>query len=108
MSIPEQAGKVATSTVEAFRSQPGLLFLTLVNLGFLIFTYFTGALVKAAYDEQQEQINERYKMALTTVDRCIEIAFSSMSATAKTAVEQPTYQLPPGTTLPAPQKGSVK
>jgi len=89
----EQAGKVASGTVEAMRTQPGLLFLTIVNLAFLVFTYFGGVIIKEAYDEQQRQINERYKMALTTVDRCIEIAFESMSATAKTAVEaQPQAQ----------------
>ena len=81
MSIPEQAGKVATSAVEAFRQQPGLLFLTIVNLAFLVFVYMVGTEVKEAYDRQQEMINERYALALKTVDRCIEVAFRAFPPT---------------------------
>lgn len=35
MSMPEQAGKVATSTVDALKSQPLALALVIVNLTFL-------------------------------------------------------------------------
>jgi hypothetical protein len=108
MGAIEESGKVATSTVEAMRSQPGLLFLTIVNIAFLVFTYFTGQLVKQAYDEQQRQTNERYQMALKTVDRCIEVAFSSMPATAAAATAAATAQTPPPQQSPPQPKGATK
>jgi uncharacterized BrkB/YihY/UPF0761 family membrane protein len=75
MTIPEQAGKVATSAIDAFKAQPGLLFLTLVNVAFLIFTYMLGQIVLTAYEEQQNQIHERYIAAIRVIDRCINEAF---------------------------------
>jgi hypothetical protein len=74
MTVPEHVGKVATSAIDAFRAQPGLLFLTIVNVAFLAFVYFIGTLVLVAYDEQQRQIHERYSQALRVVDRCINVA----------------------------------
>lgn len=79
MSLPEQAGKVVTSTVDAFKAQPGLLFLTLVNIAFLVFVYFVGTLVLDAYTEQQKQIHERYRQAIHTVDRCISTALDRLA-----------------------------
>ena len=86
MSIPEQAGKVATSTVETFRSQPALLFLTIINLAFLVCAYFIGQLVLRAYNEQQDQMHERYTQALVTLDRCIDAAFQAKGITTSPRV----------------------
>lgn len=71
-SISEEAGKVATSTVEALKGQPGLLYLTLVNMSFLVFVYFVGTLALAAYNHQQDQIHERYSVALSLINRCMD------------------------------------
>ena len=40
MSIPEQAGKVATSTVDALKGNPGLLVLVLLQIITLGVLYF--------------------------------------------------------------------
>lgn len=77
-NIPEEAGKVATSAVEAFKAQPALLFLTLVNIAFLIFTYFVGTLVLGAYRVDQDRVNERYVLALKTVDRCLAVGLGKI------------------------------
>jgi hypothetical protein len=71
MGVTEEAGKVAASAIESFRSTPGLLYLTLVNVAFLLFVYFIGTLVLAAYREQQQQIHERYQHAIGLVDACL-------------------------------------
>lgn len=79
MGIPEEAGKVATSAVDVFRNNPGLLFLTIVNIAFLAFTYMIGGLVLKAFDEQQAQMHQRYLAAIKVVDRCINEAFDEHS-----------------------------
>lgn len=70
MPYSEEAGKVASQAIDSFKASPGLLFLTLVNVGFLIFCYFLGGLVLNAYNVQQEQIHQRYQHTLDLVDRC--------------------------------------
>jgi hypothetical protein len=42
MSIPEEAGKVATSTIDALRGNPGLLVLLLLQIATLTAVYFIG------------------------------------------------------------------
>lgn len=79
MTIPEEAGKVATSAIDAFKAQPGLLFLTLVNIAFLIFTYMLGNLVLEAYNKQTEQMHARYVHTIAVVDRCINAALGDIS-----------------------------
>jgi hypothetical protein len=87
MSIQEETGKVATSAIETFRASPGLLFLTIVNIAFLTFTYFVGTLVLKAYQEDQTRVNERYTLALKTVDRCIDAGLAQLE-NAKRAQER--------------------
>ena len=82
-SAVAEVGKVANTAVDAMRAQPGLLFLTIVNVAFLVFTYFIGTLALDAYNQQQDQMNERYQMALKTVNRCIDTAFSDMEMRAE-------------------------
>jgi hypothetical protein len=91
MSITEETGKVITSTVETFRAQPALLFLTLVNIAFLIFTYMLGNLVLDAYSEQQRQIHSRYEQALITIDRCIATALHETVPWGSKPAEPPYY-----------------
>lgn len=76
-SISEEAGKVAASAIDVFRSQPGLLFLTLVNIAFLGFVYLIAGVAIDAYNRQQEQMNDRYTRTIGLVDRCITAAFNS-------------------------------
>jgi hypothetical protein len=78
MSIPEETGKIATSAIEAFRASPGLLFLTIVNIAFLVFVYFVGTLVLKAYQDEQAAIHERYALALKTVDRCVDAGLAQL------------------------------
>lgn len=61
MTIPEQAGKVATTTVEAMKGHPGLLaliVLQLLQLGVL------GFLASANSDRQQAR-------ELALIERCV-------------------------------------
>lgn len=77
-NIVQGATSVASGVTEAFRQQPGLLFLTIVNLAFLVFVYFLGTLVLNAYQEEQKQIHERYQLAITTVNRCVEVGLRNL------------------------------
>lgn len=70
MTIQEEAGKVATSAIDAFKAQPGLLFLTIINIAFLVFVYFMGTLVLAGYLDEQKAVRDRYTIALRMLDRC--------------------------------------
>lgn len=71
MSLAAEGSKVATSVVDVFKTQPALLFLTLVNMAFLVFVYFGANIVKEVYLKQQEQIDGRYAHMITVVDRCM-------------------------------------
>ena len=44
----------------------------------LVFVYFVGTLVLSAYHEEQENMDERYKYALQTVDRCVAAGLSDI------------------------------
>lgn len=87
--ISEEAGQTARSVVDTFKAQPGLLFLTLVNLSFLGFVYGGGLLVLDAYNKQQEQMHQRYNHTIELVDRCIIAAFNSMPATDRAILSVP-------------------
>lgn len=61
MSIPEQAGKVATSAVEALKGSPGLLsviLLQLITLGVLFFI-------------SQRNAEHRQQREMFMLERCI-------------------------------------
>lgn len=72
------ATEVATDVTKTFRQQPGLLFLTIVNLAFLVFVYFLGGLVLNAYQEEQKQIHDRYALAIMTVNRCVDVGLRNL------------------------------
>jgi hypothetical protein len=74
----------AVKLVDSLRATPGLLFLTLLNISFLIFTYFLGSLVLQAYNRQQDAVNDRFKVVLATVDRCVDTAFKSIPVEHRT------------------------
>src|SRR5262245_38041369 len=80
---------VASGAVDALRVQPGLLFLTIVNICFLVFVYFIGTLVLDAYNKDQERIAQRYELALKTVDRCVDVGLRNVE------LQQLDYRRPP-------------
>jgi hypothetical protein len=58
MSIPEEAGKVATATVSAMSSQPLAIALLVVNIGFLAFAgYVLGEVAANAQARNEGQMN---------------------------------------------------
>lgn len=61
MTIPEQAGKVASSTVDALKGSPGLLALIVLQLITLGVLYFVN-------DRQNERRQQR---ELAIIDRCL-------------------------------------
>lgn len=66
MSLPEQASKVATSTIEAMKGQPMLLMVLVLNL--IIFAAITWAVTAQRADQQ-----EIVKMLLEQNARQIEL-----------------------------------
>lgn len=68
--LTDEAGQTARTVVEAMKAQPGLLYLSIVNLAFLVFVYFVGTLVLSAFDEIMRQTHERYTHTIELVDRC--------------------------------------
>jgi hypothetical protein len=64
-------GKAISDLIDSLRQSPGLLYLTVVNLGFLTFVYVLSRLALAAYSEEQLQIHERYQHTIDIVDRCL-------------------------------------
>lgn len=62
MSLPEQAGKVVGTTVEALKGSPGLL-------GVIIMQFATMALIYAVSASNAEQRQAREMMLL---DRCLD------------------------------------
>lgn len=62
MTIPEQAGKVATTTIDALRGNPGLLVLVLLQMVTLGVLFFVN-------DRQNERRQAREMMLL---DRCLD------------------------------------
>lgn len=59
MTLPEHAGKVATATVEALRSQPGLLVLVLLQL-------LTMGVIFFGVEKNNERRQERELLLLNT------------------------------------------
>jgi hypothetical protein len=56
VSIPEQVGKVTTTTVEALRSVPLAIALLVVNIGFLAFAaYVLGQVAENAQERNKSQ-----------------------------------------------------
>jgi hypothetical protein len=56
MTIPEQVGKVASTTVEAMRSVPLAIALLVVNIGFLAFAaYVLGEVASNAAERNKNQ-----------------------------------------------------
>ena len=56
MSMPEQAGKVASATVDAMRSVPLAIALLVVNIGFLAFAaYVLGEVASNAAERNKNQ-----------------------------------------------------
>jgi|RhiMethySRZTD1v2_1073278.scaffolds.fasta_scaffold01263_23 hypothetical protein len=62
MTLPEQAGKVATTTIEAMKNSPGLLAVILLQLGTLGLLYFV---TEANNQRRQER-------ELMMLDRCLD------------------------------------
>lgn len=60
MSIPEQASKVATGTIDALRGNPGLLVLVLLQITTLLVLYFVN-------DRQNER---RAAREMAMIERC--------------------------------------
>jgi hypothetical protein len=59
MSIPEQAGKVASGAVEALKSSPGLLVLVMLQLATLALIYFAVEANNERWQERQMALIER-------------------------------------------------
>ena len=62
MTIPDQVGKVATSTVDALKSNPGLLVLVMLQLATL-------AMIYVVNDRNNARRQER---ELILLDRCLD------------------------------------
>ena len=57
MSLPEQAGKVATSTIDALRSTPMIFAMILLNISFLGFcAYLLGSVSANSAERNKSQI----------------------------------------------------
>jgi hypothetical protein len=63
MTIPEEAGKVATSAIDVLRGNPGLLVLVLMQVATLAMIHFS---LMAAQEKMQAR-------ELTMIERCFPV-----------------------------------
>ncbi len=88
-NLIQGATTVAGSVTDAFRAQPGLLFLTIVNMAFLVFTYFLALMARDAMSQQMTQMHERYSGAIRTINTCVEFAFAQHDEIVRQRGEKP-------------------
>jgi hypothetical protein len=70
MSIPQEVGKVATTTVEAMRSVPLALALLVVNCGFLAFAAYVLGEVASNAAERNKNQTELISKLVTDIRDC--------------------------------------
>lgn len=67
MSIPEEAGKVASSTIEAMKSVPLAIALLVVNIMFL---GFSGYILNTVANNASERNKQQLEMITTLIKDC--------------------------------------
>jgi hypothetical protein len=70
MSMPEQAGKVATGALDAMRSVPLAIALLIVNIGFLIFFAYIARSVASNSQERNKTQMDLIEKLVTDIRDC--------------------------------------
>ena len=71
MGAVEEGGKVATSIVDAFKSQPMTLALMLMNLGLLVILWWTAEKQAALRSHDIEIMSQQQHQAIELLSRCV-------------------------------------
>jgi len=71
MGAVEEGGKVASSIVDTFKSQPIILALVLIVLGLLALLYWTAEKQASLRSHDIEIMTAEHKQSLELISRCI-------------------------------------
>jgi hypothetical protein len=70
MSMPEQAGKVATGALDAMRSVPLAIALLIVNIGFLVFFAYIASSVASNSQERNKTQMDLIEKLVSDIRDC--------------------------------------